>query len=121
MYLYTMFNYEPVNDSVFYCKWISIFLQFTTMTIESWLLLSISVDRLLAMTLKKWTKFYFNGYRPYLFAVLLCLTMAAINLFEVFTIGYSYFNNQTQTVAYVCHGTNPSLGYDWYSFSIQVN
>ena len=120
-FLYTMFNYVAMYRSAFICKWIFMFLQYTTFSIESWLLLSISVDRLLSLHVKKWSKFYFNGLRPYIFAVLLCLTMAAINLFEVFTIGYSYFNNQTQTETFVCHGTDPSLGYDWYTFSIQVN
>ena len=121
MYLYTMFNYEPVDDSVFYCKWISNFLQFTTMSIESWLLFSISVDRLLSMTLKKWSKFYFNEYRPYIFAITLCLTIAGINFFEVFTIGHTYFDNETQIVIFECITTNPSLGYNWYTFATQVN
>ena len=120
-FLYTMFNYVAMYRNAFICKWIFMFLQYTTFSIESWLLLSISVDRLLSLHVKKWSKFYFNGYRPYIFAVLLCLTMVAINLFEVFTIGYSYFNNQTRTETFVCHATDPSFGYDWYTFSIQVN
>ena len=120
-FLYTMFNNASLYRSVFFCKWIFILLQYTTFSIESWLLLSISVDRLLSMTLIKWSKFYFNGYRPYIFAVLLCFTMAAIHFFEVFTVGYSYFDNQTQTQKFVCHTTDPSFGYDWYTFSIKVN
>ena len=120
MFLYTLFNYEPVNESVFYCRWLSNFLQLTTLSIESWLLLSISVDRLLSLKVKKWSKFYFNGYRPYIFAVLLCFTMAAIHFFEVFTIGYSYFDNETQTEIFVCYTTHPSLGYDWYNFALRV-
>ena len=119
-FLYTMFNYEPVNYSVFYCKWLSNFLQLTALSIESWLLLSISIDRLLSLKVKRWSKFYFNGFRPYLFAFLLCFTIAAIHFFEVFTIGYTTFDNETQTEVFVCFGSDPSLGNDWYIFSTRV-
>ena len=117
----TMFNYLLPDQSHFYCRWISNFLQYTTLSIESWLLLSISIDRLLSMVVKKWTKFYFSGYRPYIFAVLMCFLIAGINFFEVFTVGYSFYNNQTQTEMFLCYASNPSLGYDWYTFSTQVS
>ena len=119
MFLYTLFNYEPVNNSVFYCKWLSNFLQLTTLSIESWLLMSISVDRYLTIKVKKWSKFYFNGSRPYIFAVLLCFTIAAIHLFEVFTIGYTTFDNETHIEIFVCL-TDPAFGYDWYNFALRV-
>ena len=121
LFMRNIIKYTPIFQSVFFCNWISIFLQFTTLSIESWLLLSISVDRLLSLKVKKWSKFYFNGYRPFIFAVLLCLTITGINLFEVFTIGYTYFDNKTQTEIFVCYTTNPYFSYDWYSFATQVN
>jgi hypothetical protein len=120
MFLYTLFNYEPVIESVFYCRWLSNFLQYTAFSIESWLLLSISVDRYLTLKVKKWSKFYFNGYRPYIFSVLLCFSMAGINFFQVFTVGYSYFDNETQTEIFECYATDPSFGYNWYKFATRV-
>jgi hypothetical protein len=57
IFLYTMFN-NKITNNVFYCKWISNFLEFTSLSIESWLLLSISFDRLLSLHVNKWTKFY---------------------------------------------------------------
>ena len=121
MFLYTIFNYGIVYENIFYCKWLANFLQFTTLSIESWLLLSISVDRLLSLKVRKWSRFYFSGFRPYIFGILLCFSIAGINFFEVFTNGYTYFDNETQTEIFVCYASDPSLGYDWYTFSIQVN
>ena len=120
MFLYTLFNYEPVIESVFYCRWLSNFLPLTTLSIESWLLLSISIDRLLSLNVKKWSKFYFTDYRPYIFAVVLCFTIAAINFFEVFTIGYNTIDNETQTEIFVCYTTDPSFSYNWYKFATRV-
>ena len=119
-FLYTMFNYVAMYRNAFVCKWIFMFLQYTTFSIESWLLLSISIDRLLSLNVKKWSKFYFTDYRPYIFAVVLCFTIAAINFFEVFTIGYNIIDNETQTEIFVCYSTDPSFGYDWYKFALQV-
>lgn len=117
----TMFNYILSYQLIFYCRWISNFLQYTTLHIQSWILLSISVDRLLSMTVKKWTKFYFSGYRPYIFAFFLCLFMAGTNIFEIFTVGYSFNDNETQTEVIMCYVTDPSIGFDWYTFSTKVN
>ena len=120
VFLLNIFNYYIFIDSHFYCRWISNFLQYTTLSIESWILLSISVDRLLSMVVKKWSKFYFSGYRPYIFSLLLCFSIAGINFFEVFTVGYSFYNNQTQTEMFLCYASDPSLGFDWYTFSTKV-
>lgn len=114
----TIFNYYPTYNSLFYCRWLSAFLQNTTFNIESWLLLSISVDRLLSMVVKKWRRIYFSGYRPYFYSIFLCLFMIGINFHEVFTTGYLYYNNGTELVA--CNSTNPAYSFDWFAFRVQV-
>ena len=121
VFLVNVFKYFLFLESQIYCRWISNFLQYTTLNIQSWILLSISIDRLLSMVVKKWSKFYFKGYRPYIFALLLYFSIAGINFFEVFTVGYSFYNNQTQTEMFLCYASNPALGYDWYTFSTQVS
>ena len=121
VFIFTMFDYFLPIQSHFYCRWLSNYLQYTTLSIQSWILLSTSVDRLLSMVVKKWSKFYFSGYRPYIFAILLCFLISGINFFEVFTIGYSYFDYATQTELFECYASDPSFGYDWYTFSTRVS
>ena len=121
VFLVNIFNYFIFFESPFYCRWLSNFLQNTTLSIQSWILLSISVDRLLSMVVKKWSKFYFSRYKPYIFSGLMCFLIAGINFFQVFTTGYSIYDNETQTEFFLCYATDPSLGYDWYTLSIQVN
>lgn len=117
----TMFNYSASYSSLFYCRWIANFSEYTTLSIESWIVLSISVDRLLSLTVKKWSKFYFSGYRPYIFAVLLCFIITALNFHLGFTAGYSIFDNETQTETIICYVTDPAIGYDWYGFAAKVS
>ena len=117
----TMFGHYSAYESLFYCEWISVFLQNATLNIETWILLSISVDRLLSMVVKKWSKFYFTGYRPYIFTVLLCLVISALNFHEGFTSGYIYVDNETQLEIVECYATGPTFSYDWYGFVEKVN
>lgn len=114
VFLYSVFNYAPSYQSPFYCRWLSFFLQYTTLSIESWLLLSISIDRLLSMMVKKWTKFYFSGYRPYIFALSLSIFMAATNIFEIFKAGHSLFYYDTEI--FICYDTS----LDWYTIETKV-
>ena len=119
-------------ESIYYCRWVSIFLQYTTLDIQSWIMVSISVDRLLSMTVNKWSKFYFTGYRPYIYAAILSLFMIALNVHELFTIGYifdyneiyKYYYNFTYnySILYVkCHQTNRVYKFNWYEFANQVS
>ena len=117
---YTMLNYTPSFVIPFFCEWFVNFLAYATLCIETWMMLSISVDRLLSMTVKKWTKFYFKGYRPFIYAVLLCLFIAGLNFHLGFTSGYIFYDNETQTEVFYCYMTDPSYGYDWYNFGIKV-
>ena len=121
MFGYTMFNYIPSSNSIFFCRFFANFLGYTTLCIETWILLSISVDRLLSMTVKKWTKFYFKGYRPFIFAVLLFVFIGALNFQIIFTGVYIFYDNETQTEVYYCYMTDPSYGYDWYGFATKVS
>jgi hypothetical protein len=115
-----MFNFTPSYESIFFCRFFANFLGYTTLCIETWMVLSISVDRLLSMTVKKWTKFYFKGYRPFIFAVLLCLFIAGLNFHIIFTGIYIFYDNETQTDVFYCYTTDPSFGYDWYNFATKV-
>lgn len=116
-FVYTIYDYLPSYRNLFFCRVIVTFLAYTTISIQSWILLSISVDRLLSMTVKKWSKFYFGGNRPYIFAVLLCVFIAAINFHENFTVGYSYFDTESQSESIVCYVTNQIYSFDWYNFA----
>ena len=118
-----------------YCRFVSLFLQYTTFEIQTWLMVSISVDRLLSMTVKKWSKFYFIGYRPYIYSVVLSLCMIALNVHELFTTGfigekYSYYMyvyyNKSYLYKYAykevkCYSTDPEFKFDWYGFTTHVS
>lgn len=120
-FVYTIYNYVPSFTYLFFCRGFVSFLAYTTLGIQSWILLSISVDRLLSMTVKKWTKFYFKGYRPFIFAVFLCLFIAGLNFHEVFTVGYSFFDTDSHSEIVMCYVTNPIYSYDWYTFANLVS
>lgn len=114
----TFFNLYYYFRSLFYCRWISVFLQFTTLEIESWMLVSISLDRFLSLAVKKWSKHYFNGARPFIYSALLTFVIVAINFNEVFLSGFSYEVNGTEVV--VCYQTPPGQSIDWYHIMSQV-
>ena len=116
----SVLNYFTAKKNLIYCKWISVFLQFTTIELESWILLSISTDRLLSMLVKNWSKSYFSGYRPYFYIVFLHLVIAGVNFHEVFTVGYSDYDNATDTEVVKCYATHPYYDFDWYGFASQV-
>lgn len=112
------FNAQFYVESLFYCRWISVFLQYTTLLIESWMLVSISLDRLLSLTIKNWSKKYFRGARPYLYAVFLTSFMIALNFNEIFLGGYSVTVNGTVIV--VCYQSPPDQSINWYYVMSQV-
>lgn len=114
----TFFNLQPQSRSLFYCQWISVFLQLTTFEIASWNMVSISLDRLLSLSLKKWSKSYFNGMKPYIYTACLMFVIAAINFVEVFNSGYiSYDENGTEIIT--CYA-NPPDSFPWYNTMSQV-
>lgn len=112
-----LFNVPPGWLNINYCRWLSVFLQFTTLEFAAWMLVSISLDRILSMIIKKWSKYYFGGFRPYLYGAFLAFVIIALNFNEVFTGGYTYDDNGTQVV--VCFN-NPDGQIPWYSLMSKV-
>lgn len=113
----TFFDFLPFFRSIFYCKWISVFVSFTTQCFTSWMLLSISIDRLLSITIKNWHKRYFTGSRPIVYSFLLAFIIAGINLNEIFIGGYVEIINGTE---YIDCFSNPPGSYPWYHLMAQV-
>lgn len=113
----SMFGYAASYINLSYCRWISVFLQYCTLEYTSWMLVSISLDRLLSIMVKKWTKKYFAGYRPVIYAVSLAFLILALNFNEIFTSGYIHAQNGTYSVN--CYETDPN-SFDWYDFMQQV-
>lgn len=113
------FNTQLYYKNLFYCRTISVFVQFTAFQIESWLIVSVSLDRFLSLTIKKWSKNYFIGKRPYIYAILLVFFIIALNFNEVFLSGYSVNINGTEEV--ICFTTPPESSIDWYFVMTQVS
>lgn len=99
------FNFQAFYANLFYCEFFENFLQYITITFASWLLVSISLDRVLTLYLKKWNTHYFCGARPFVYTFLLALLIALINIVAVFKTGYS-FQNGTDTEVVVCFEDN---------------
>lgn len=112
------FNYYPYYTSLFYCKWISLLLQTTTIQIESWLLLSVSLDRLLSLSINKWSRSIFVNCRPYIFCICLILFFYALNFPRALVISYIAVVNDTEII--VCYQTRPDIDIDWAKISSQV-
>ena len=118
----TFFDYFTSNKNLIYCRLVSIFLQTVTLNIQTWILLSISTDRLLAMAVKNWKKIYFSGCRPFIFSSVLCFLIAGIHFHSIFTVGYSFYNNSTQQEMVVCFKTNPEYNsINWFPFMAKVS
>ena len=114
----TMLNYEATSINIYYCRIVSIFLQYSTLMYGSWMLVSISLDRLLSMVIKKWRKHYFIGARPYIYSAVLAFVILGINFNEIFTSGFVKNINGTDVV--ICYMSDPN-SFDWYHFMSQVN
>lgn len=91
----TFFNFSAYSKSLFYCRFMENFLQYITITFASWLLVSISLDRVLRLNIKKWSTHYFSGTRPYIYSFCLALLIISINLVSVLNTG-NIFQNGTQ-------------------------
>lgn len=107
------FNFAESSNSVFYCRFVTMFMQYVTLEFSSWMWLSISLDRFLTLRIKKWRRNYFVGMRPIIYSALLALLIIAINFIDIFTLGYGYVVNGTQVV--VCGATS---GYDFSLYYI---
>ena len=112
------FSLYPYSRSIWYCRIVSTFLQTTSLSFESWMLVSVSLDRFLSMMVKKWTKYYFAASRPFVYVVLLWICIAAIYFNDVFFGGYSSIINGTEII--VCYKTSPEIPINWYYAMSQV-
>jgi hypothetical protein len=109
----SFFNFLGSNNSVFYCRFVTMFLQYVTLEFSSWMWFSISLDRFLTLRIRKWKRIYFAGMRPIIYSALLAFLIIAINFIDIFTLGYGYVVNGTQVV--VCGATS---GYDFSLYYI---
>ena len=113
----TMFDIEAASSNIYYCRIVSLFLQYSTLMYGSWMLVSVSLDRLLSMMIKKWRKHYFGGARPYIYSVVLALVIIGINFNEIFTGGYVLDYQDTKIL--ICYMSDPN-SFDWYHLMSQV-
>jgi hypothetical protein len=112
------FSLYPYTRSLWYCRLVTIFLQFSTLEYQSWMLVSISLDRLLLLTVRRWSKFYFNGFKPIIYLSFLALFIAAINSNQLFYGGNKIDVNGTSVI--VCQQSEPDQPIDWYTVTSQV-
>lgn len=114
----SFFNVNPPFVNLTYCRIGSTFIEFSTMQITSWMLVSISFDRFMSIVVIKWNNFYFTGKRPIIYSVCLIVAILALNFNEVLYGGYSYMQNGTQVI--VCYETSPD-DYQWMNIMSNVN
>lgn len=120
-FLSTFFDIETSYLNLFYCRFVSTFLQFVTIEFSSWMLVVISLNRFLSMTLANWTKRYFTGIRPLLLAAFLALIIMLINLNEIFLTGYEHTakNDNETELTVICY-SNPPHTIPWYFIMSQI-
>ena len=112
------FKFYPGYLSLFYCQWITSYLQVTLIQIESWLILSISVDRLLSLSFNKWSKSIFINSRPYIYCVCLIVFFFGFNIPRGYFGGYSFDVNGTEYI--ICYATPPGNTIDWVQIESEV-
>lgn len=95
------FDYPAYFRNLFYCEYIEVFLQYATINFDGWMYVSISLDRVLSLSVKKWSCQYFNGYRPIAYSAFLALVIVAMNIVSIFKTGYSY-RDENGTDVVVC-------------------
>ena len=105
-FAHTFFGVTWSKYSPFYCMWVSIFFQYTTLQIASWMMVIVSFDRLMTMSLGIWSRHCFNGAKPFIFSCIISLVIVGINFNEGFTTGYFY--------------SNPANSFPWYDTMSQV-
>jgi hypothetical protein len=94
------------------------FLQTSSLQFSAWILVSIALDRLLSILILKWTKFYFRGSRPVVYAFTLLFIILLFNGTTLLTDGYVVIVNGTQKV--ICDA-QPVLDYTIFNIMSQVS
>lgn len=113
----TFFDFRPYSRSLLYCRLMSMFLQYTTMELESWLLVSISLDRALSLSISKWSRIYFKGIWPIVFCIVLTLFVIGVNINQFFTLGFTQVINGTEAIS--CFKSF-SGDVEWYQINNEV-
>lgn len=106
----SVFNFNVPFRSLVYCKFVSVFLQFSSIWLTSWLLVLISLDRLLSLTLKNWSRKHFIGNRPVICILVVWVVILGINLDTLFTVGYSFVINGTEII--ICYESSGQ--FNWF-------
>lgn len=114
----TFFDFQPYFRSFVYCRWISVFMQYTTIQLQSWILVSISLDRCFTLVIPRWPRKYFFGRRPVVCSIFLAFIISLVNVNEVFTIGYVDNINGAEIIN--CYKKQPSSSVNWYQVMAKV-
>lgn len=113
------FDLRPYMTSLIFCQYFEIFLQYTTISYASWLHVSISLDRVLSLSIAQWTNKYFKRQRPFIFSALLFAAISAIFSISLFKVSYS-FKNENGTEIVVCYQDKDKSTF-FYELINQVN
>ena len=113
----SFFGLQASSNSLVYCRFVSVFIQYSSFGFASWLLVAISLDWLLSIRVKKWQKEYFDSSRPFIFSVILALIVLLINFASNFTVGYSLTMNDTEI--FVCYSDEPD-SFPWFTVISEV-
>lgn len=107
------FDFHASRRSLVFCEFLANFLVFTTCSYASWLLVTISLDRVLSLNVHNWATKYFKGKRPLFFAAILLAFIMAIYSVSAFKTGYSYVDkNGTQKTVCFHDSTGSKRIYD---------
>lgn len=117
-FISSFFYWTPYNESLFFCRFLDIYLQYSATSFISWHLVSVSLDRLLSMIIRGWHSIYFNGIRPIIFSACLAFVILALYFNQLFTFGGIFNINGTEQV--ICY-TSAYLDIDWFLINSQVN
>jgi hypothetical protein len=113
-FTWLFFDFNLDVSSLFYCKFLATFMINTTCCFASWLLVSISLDRVLSLYIRSWSNKYFNGQRPFFLAAFILLVIMSIFGWPAIKSGYSYTNENGSEII-VCFEGAPG---DTYLFDI---
>ena len=92
--------------SPFFCAFPN-FCQCVTLQLSAWLLVIISWERLLSVTVKNWSLVYFKGYTPLYTAIVLTLVIVGLNSHIFFTYGF-FVDLGNGTKMFTCQN-NPNI------------
>ena len=97
-FLYTLYGLISPFNSLFFCKFFSMFIQYVSMAFSNWILVSISFDRVMSLCVKKWDRQYFKGNRPFVYLAFLAILFIAININSIFNAGYIHSSTNSSEI-----------------------